>query len=207
MKFAAFALLMGCSVIAVRSDFFHPQAPVFEGFSRFEAALERLKFTLTAIPRLSKPRHEEVRSRITRMIPLLSKQETMGLIKDAATRYKVPAAFVTSIVAAESNFNCAAISPKGAIGLMQLMPETAQQYGADPAVPAENIAAGTQYLHWLMQRYKKHHQSLQRVIAAYNAGPAVVDRYRGIPPYHETRCYVTRVLTFFKHFQRADSAS
>ena len=81
---------------------------------------------------------------------LLTKAETLLLIAEAAVRHRVPAAFVTSIVAAESLFDCAAISPKGAVGLMQLMPETAKQFGANPAVPAENIDAGTRYLGWLM---------------------------------------------------------
>src|SRR5204863_8999655 len=119
---------------------------------------------------------------------------------NAAAKHNVPAAFVQSIVAAESNFNCGAISPKGAIGLMQLMPETALQFGADPKVPAQNIDAGTRYLRWLMNRYQKSRSSMQRVIAAYNAGPGMVDRYHGIPPFRETRSYVTRVLGFFKQF-------
>jgi soluble lytic murein transglycosylase-like protein len=125
------------------------------------------------------------------------------LIAGAAARHNVPAAFVTSIVAAESNFNCAALSPKGAIGLMQLMPETAQQFGADPAIPAQNIDAGTRYLRWLMDRYQKGRYNIQHVIAAYNAGPAMVDRYRGVPPFKETRNYVIRVLGFLKQFSPA----
>ena len=133
-------------------------------------------------------------------IPLLSKAEMLGLIREAAAKYRVPIAFVTSIVAAESNFNSAAISPRGAIGLMQLMPDTAHQFGADAAVPAENIDAGTHYLRWLMDRYQKSRSSIKRVIAAYNAGPAMVDRYRGVPPFRETRTYVARVLGFLKEF-------
>ena len=202
MKFAVFALLLGGSALAVRSDLLSLQGPAFDGFPRLVALFNRLKFEMPLTVHLRKKNHEEVSSRIVKVIPLLTREETMALIADAAAKYRVPPAFVTSIVAAESNFNCGAISPKGAIGLMQLMPETAQQYGADPTVPAENIDAGTRYLHWLMLRYKNHRMSMQRVIAAYNAGPGVVDRYRGIPPYHETRCYVTRVLNFFKHFQR-----
>jgi len=133
-------------------------------------------------------------------IPLLTKAETLLLIAEAAVRHRVPAAFVTSIVAAESNFDCAAISPKGAVGLMQLMPETAKQFGANPAVPAENIDAGTRYLGWLMKRYEKRRDSIKHVIAAYNAGPGMVDRYRGVPPFRETRAYVSRVLGFLKQF-------
>jgi soluble lytic murein transglycosylase-like protein len=128
--------------------------------------------------------------------------DTHALIRGAAEKHGVPAAFVQSIVAAESNFDCDAVSPKGAIGLMQLMPETAKEYGADPTVPEQNIDAGTHYLRVLMDRYQKHRNSLVRVIAAYNAGPAMVDRYHGIPPFRETRRYVVRVLRLLSHFQR-----
>jgi soluble lytic murein transglycosylase-like protein len=133
-------------------------------------------------------------------IPLLTKAQTLLLIAEAAVRHRVPAAFVSSIVAAESNFDCTAVSPRGAVGLMQLMPETAKQFGANPAVPAENIDAGTRYLGWLMKRYEKRRDSIKHVIAAYNAGPAMVDRYRGVPPFRETRAYVSRVLGFLKQF-------
>jgi len=105
-------------------------------------------------------------------------------------------------VAAESNFNCDAISPKGAIGLMQLMPATAEEYGADPNIPEQNIDAGTQYLRVLMDKYSRHRNSLARVIAAYNAGPGSVDRYRGVPPFRETRAYVARVLKLLRHYEK-----
>lgn len=131
----------------------------------------------------------------------MPREELMRLIHAAALRHNVPPAFVTSIVAAESNFDPNALSPKGAIGPMQLMPATAQQYGADPTVPAENIDAGTHYLRVLMDRYHHGRSTLSRVIAAYNAGPAVVDRYRGIPPFRETRQYVARVLSFLRQFE------
>src|SRR5690348_11699207 len=103
-----------------------------------------------------------------------------ALIRGAAEKHGVPAAFVKSIVAAESNFNCDAISPRGAIGLMQLMPETAEEYGADPRIPEQNVDAGTHYLRVLMDRYGRRSNSLKRVIAAYNAGPGTVDRYGGV---------------------------
>lgn len=126
--------------------------------------------------------------------PPLSKSQTLALIHGAAEKYHVPAALVASVVTAESNFDCTVVSPKGAIGLMQLMPETAQQFGANPAVPGENIEAGTRYLRWLIERYHNSRNAIRRVIAAYNAGPAMVDRYRGVPPFRETRTYVARVL-------------
>jgi soluble lytic murein transglycosylase-like protein len=120
-------------------------------------------------------------------------------------KHGVPAAFVKSIVAVESNFNPDAVSPKGAVGLMQLMPATAQEYGADPTVPEQNVDAGTQYLKSLLKRYSRYRNGLSRAIAAYNAGPAIVDRYRGVPPYRETRGYVARVLVYLRQYQKERS--
>jgi len=80
------------------------------------------------------------------------------------------------------------------------MPETAQQFSDDPAVPAQNIDAGTRYLRWLIDRYRTSSNSVKRVIAAYNAGPTNVDHYRGVPPFPETRNYVVRVLGFLKQY-------
>jgi soluble lytic murein transglycosylase-like protein len=128
--------------------------------------------------------------------------DTRALILGAAEKHRVPAAFVKSIMAAESNFNCDAISPKGAIGLMQLMPKTAKDYGADASIPEQNVDAGTRYLRVLMDKYGRYGNSLPRVIAAYNAGPGMVDRYHGVPPFRETRRYVVRVLQFLRRFQK-----
>jgi len=137
-----------------------------------------------------------------RTIPPAFPKNLHALIQAAARKHRVPAAFIKSIVAAESNFDSSALSSRGAIGLMQLMPGTAQQYGADPTIPEQNLDAGTCYLRVLMNRYRKYRNWMHCVIAAYNAGPAVVDRYRGVPPYPETRIYVARVLSFLRHFQR-----
>ena len=123
------------------------------------------------------------------------------IIAAAARKHQVSPAFVKSIIAAESGFSQAAVSPKGAVGLMQLMPATAREFGADPSVPEQNIDAGAHYLSWLLQRYAGKRDALKRAIAAYNAGPGAVERYRGIPPYRETRTYVARVLRFYKQYE------
>jgi soluble lytic murein transglycosylase-like protein len=132
----------------------------------------------------------------------LSREVAHAMIRAAALKHNVPAAFVKSIVAAESNFDAAAVSSRGAIGLMQLMPELALEYGVDPRIPEQNIDGGTRYLKVLIQRYQKSRDWLRRTIAAYNAGPGMVDKYRGVPPFRETRTYVARVLGYYRQFQR-----
>jgi len=112
----------------------------------------------------------------------------------AAEKLGLPVALVKSIVRAESNFQPNALSPKGAIGLMQLMPETARELGVDPHIPEQNVEAGTRYLRDLLIKYEGQEDQVARAIAAYNAGPAAVDKYKGVPPYLETQAYVRRVL-------------
>lgn len=126
------------------------------------------------------------------------------VIRAACRKHQVKAAFVKSIIRAESGFSPTVVSPKGAIGLMQLMPETAREFGADPTVPEQNVEAGTHYLSWLLQRYGKKRDQMKRTIAAYNAGPGNVDRYHGVPPFRETRAYVARVMRYFKKYQTDD---
>ena len=123
------------------------------------------------------------------------------VIRAACQKHQVDPAFVKSIIRAESGFSPSALSPKGAVGLMQLMPETAQQFAADPSIPEQNVDAGTHYLSWLLKRYSHRKDQLRRTIAAYNAGPSAVDRYHGVPPFRETRAYVSRVLRFYKIYQ------
>jgi soluble lytic murein transglycosylase-like protein len=95
---------------------------------------------------------------------------------------------------AESGLHPDALSPKGAIGLMQLMPETAKQLGVNPKNPRENAEGGAQYLHDLLAKYEGDPDQVLLALAAYNAGPAAVARYHGVPPYRETREYILRVL-------------
>jgi soluble lytic murein transglycosylase-like protein len=116
---------------------------------------------------------------------------TRELVEQAARKHGLPPALVHSVVRAESAYRPNAVSSKGAIGLMQLMPATAKGYGADPKDPAQNVEAGTEYLRDLLIKYDGR---ATRALAAYNAGPGAVDRYNGVPPYRETRSYVGRVL-------------
>ena len=116
------------------------------------------------------------------------------LIQQEALNIGVPAALITSVIRVESAFRETVVSPKGAQGLMQLMPATAERFGVKDAFdPQQNIRGGTQYLLWLYQRY----QNWPLVLAAYNAGEQKVDKYRGIPPYRETRNYVRKVLQHY----------
>ncbi len=116
------------------------------------------------------------------------------LVTAAAKKNGLPPELVHSVVAAESGYHAAAVSKKGAIGLMQLMPSTARDYGADPTDPKQNVEAGTQYLRDLLLKYQHDEHQVSRALAAYNAGPGAVDRYHGVPPYRETRAYVARVI-------------
>ena len=118
----------------------------------------------------------------------------------AADKYGLPRRLVRCVMAAESAFQIDVLSPKGAIGLMQLMPETAQLLGADPHDPAQNVDAGVRYLRDLLIKYDG---VLQRALAAYNAGPAAVDKYHSVPPYRETINYVNRIDRAFNASESA----
>ena len=114
------------------------------------------------------------------------------LATEAARRHGVDPELVLAMVAAESAFRPDAVSPKGAQGLMQLMPATARELGvADSLDPLQNLDGGTRYLKQLLARYKGE---VKKAVAAYNAGPGAVQRHKGVPPYRETLHYVERVL-------------
>lgn len=117
------------------------------------------------------------------------------IIQQEAQRSGVPVALIQAVIHVESNHNPKAVSPKGAQGLMQLMPATAQRFGVRNAFdPAQNIRAGSTYLAWLYRRY----QNWSLALAGYNAGEGAVDKYGGIPPYRETRRYVRKVLARYQ---------
>jgi soluble lytic murein transglycosylase len=122
------------------------------------------------------------------------------IIRDAARRYRVDHALVKAVIRAESDFVPYAKSPKGALGLMQLMPATARQYKVWRALePRENIEGGTKHLRDLLDLYKGN---VRLALAAYNAGSNAVSRYRGVPPYRETVEYLDRVLRFHAQYSR-----
>jgi soluble lytic murein transglycosylase-like protein len=116
------------------------------------------------------------------------------LVTRAAVQAGLPPAIVHSVAKAESAYQPNAVSPKGAIGLMQLMPGTAAELNADPHDPAQNAEAGARYLRDLLLKYENDPHQVSKAVAAYNAGSGAVDKYNGIPPYRETVDYVNRVL-------------
>ena len=116
-------------------------------------------------------------------------------------RYRLDPDLVNSVIKAESGFNVRAVSPKGAQGLMQLMPGTASQLGVPNAFdPQANVEGGTKYLRELLERYNF---DLVKALAAYNAGPQRVEQFGGVPPYYETRVYVARIVRDFNRKKAA----
>ncbi|MGA2743028.1 MAG: lytic transglycosylase domain-containing protein [Bryobacteraceae bacterium] len=123
--------------------------------------------------------------------PAVKPASMTELVDNAARKYGLPPAFVRAVVAVESGYQANAVSPKGAVGLMQLMPATAREFGADPKIPEQNVDAGTRYLRDLLLKYDNQ---AYHALAAYNAGPGAVDKYHGVPPYRETQQYILSVL-------------
>jgi hypothetical protein len=135
----------------------------------------------------------------------LTRADMQELISQAGAQHDLDADLLASVVRAESGGNARAVSPAGAQGLMQLMPGTAAQLGvADSFRPDQNINGGTAYLDALLTRY---HENLAVALAAYNAGPAAVDKYHGVPPYPETQTYVARVIREFNRRKVAEMRS
>jgi len=134
--------------------------------------------------------------------PVTAPPTPQELIQRAAIRAGLPPAIVHSVAKAESGYRPDAVSPKGAVGLMQLMPATAAALNADPYNPAENADAGARYLHDLLLKYESDPHQVSKAVAAYNAGPAAVDKYNGVPPYPETIQYVNRVLSLYEKEQQ-----
>jgi soluble lytic murein transglycosylase-like protein len=132
----------------------------------------------------------------------VTKPNLQDVIRGASDKHLLDEDLINSVIRAESGFNPHAVSPKGARGLMQLMPGTASSLGVDDAFDAKaNVEGGTQYLRWLLDRY---HYDLAKALAAYNAGPQRVEHYHGVPPYSETRAYVARIIRDFNRQKLAE---
>ena len=122
-----------------------------------------------------------------------------SLIRTASGRYRIDADLIRAIIKTESDFNAAARSQKGAMGLMQLMPDTARLHNVVNAYdPGENVEGGVRHFKMLLDRYQGN---LELSLAAYNAGSAAVEKHQGIPPFAETREYVRRVLRFYDSYR------
>ena len=140
----------------------------------------RAAVTATAVP--AKPAPPAAKS------PLV----LSDVVNTASATYHLDPDLVNSVIHAESGFNAHAVSPKGARGLMQLMPQTAGKLGVNDAFdPEANVTGGSRYLRELLERYNF---DLIKALAAYNAGPERVEQYRGVPPFRETRAYVARIV-------------
>jgi len=134
-------------------------------------------------------------------LPQAESGQYQSEIKDAADRYQVPIKLVSAVIRAESGFNARAVSPKGAQGLMQLMPQTANILGVRNSFdPRENIEGGVRHLRLLLDQYNGN---VRLALAAYNAGDGAVSRHGGVPPYPETIEYLQRVLAYRDQYNRA----
>lgn len=126
---------------------------------------------------------------------LVNRQSLEEMVSGAGQRHQIDPDFINSVIRAESGFNNRAVSKKGALGLMQLMPQTASHLGvANSFDPNSNVEGGTKYLRELLEKYN---YDVPKALAAYNAGPGRVDRYRGVPPYFETQTYVAKIIRDF----------
>lgn len=152
--------------------------------------------SLTNVP--SDARYRKIEIESARFHAVLSERELEPLIKRHSSQQQLHPALIRAVIKAESNFDPRAVSRAGAIGLMQLMPQTAVQLDVrDMFDPDENVGGGTKYLRQLLDRF---HGSLPLALAAYNAGENIVDRYQSLPPIDETRQYVRKVLRYYRTF-------
>ena len=217
MKFLLSFLAVTCSAVAgeyvVLSTGFsiHAESHVIDGdVIRLQTSQGVIEFPARTVTSIEKeeytPPPAPTAAPAAATTPAQLELTPQELITRAAIQAGLPPELVHSIARAESAYHADAISPKGAIGLMQLMPNTAAELNANPFDPAQNAEAGARYLRELLLKYESDPHQVLKAIAAYNAGPAAVDKYKGIPPYAETIEYVRRVLKEYERQQRKPSA-
>jgi soluble lytic murein transglycosylase-like protein len=163
-------------------------------------AVTRLYFVESPSSYVEVPTEDIVRFEVEELPPAPALKPTPSatledMVSAASSSNHLDPDLIMTLIGAESGFNANAVSPKGARGLMQLMPQTAARLGVgDPLDPVANVQGGTRYLRELLDRY---HNDLTKALAAYNAGPKRVEQYRGVPPYPETQTYVAKVIGDF----------
>ena len=158
--------------------------------------------SLTNVP--TDLRYRRITTQPNRLHPVLSERELEPMISRYSRRHQLHPALIRAVIKAESGFDPMAVSRAGAIGLMQLMPQTAVRLEVrDLYDPEDNIGGGTKYLRQLLDRFRGN---LPLALAAYNAGEHTVDRYRGLPPIDETRQYVRKVIRYYRTFLIKDGA-
>jgi soluble lytic murein transglycosylase-like protein len=183
------------------------------GYVFAHAPLQHLQAASPALPNCMAPpaievvteevRQPELDDALKRARP--DQAELVRLVHEMAPAYGIDPRLAVSVMLVESNFSSNAKSPKGALGLMQLIPQTAERFNVKrPFDSRENIRGGLSYLRWLLAYYQG---KMELVLAGYNAGEKAVDRYHGIPPYPETREYVKKVLTLYRKHQHAFDSS
>lgn len=167
------------------------------GIVHFSNVPDHKNFKIVVAAQRDENRSEPPRGQV--QVSQAEKNRFTPLVEEAARTYQVDVALLHAVISAESGYNPAAVSNKGAVGLMQLMPETARRYGvANSLDPEQNIRGGTKYLSYLLQMFNNN---LELAVAAYNAGENAVIRYGySIPPYRETLAYVPKVLKLQKKY-------
>ncbi|HET7059641.1 MAG TPA: transglycosylase SLT domain-containing protein [Nitrospiraceae bacterium] len=190
---AALVALSGSFLLTVPSD---SQAEIYQYIDA------KGTISLTNVP--SDTRYRRIDLHPNRLHPVLSEEELEPVIRRFSRQHQLHPALIRAIIKAESDFDPRAVSRAGAVGLMQLMPQTAMKLDVrDLYDPEDNIGGGTKYLRQLLDRFRGN---LPLALAAYNAGERVVDRYRTLPPIDETRQYVRKVLRYYRLFLARDLA-
>lgn len=157
-------------------------------------SVNRISSMKAAVENFSKPVSTREDKSFSSILNSRAKTDLDSIFEAASKKYGVPVRLLKAMGKAESNFNCKATSPCGAMGIMQLMPSTAKSLGVSDAYdPEQNIMGGAKYLSQLLNRFKGN---TELAVAAYNAGPGNVMKYDGIPPFKETRNYVAKVMGY-----------